>query len=358
MIDFSEIFNDRLSVHKLIESLSEGVIFINKFGEIIRVNQKSLDLFAYQKDELIGQNIDILIPSRFKKQHYFHLSTYFDQPKIRPMGHSTSKLLGCKKDGTEIWLEISLSYIRTKYDVFGMAFITDITTRVLAENELIKQNLELDAYAHTIAHELHSQLNSIIGFSQILQINDRLTKEKKDEFLEMIVQSGFKMNSIIREMLLFANRKKEEVVKTQLAMKDIILEALSRISPTEKNSAQIVFPAQFEKSKGYAPWIEEVWFNYIRNGIKYGGNPPKLEIGSNKVENGYIKYWIKDNGNGLSERECELLFIDPQKLGNGFVKGHGLGLSIVKRIVKKLDGWVKIESIPNQGSTFSFYLPK
>jgi len=141
-------------------------------------------------------------------------------------------------------------------------------------------------------------------------------------------------------------------------MKDIILEALNRISPSEKNSAQIIFPPLFEKSKGYAPWIEEVWFNYLRNAIKYGGNPPKLELGSCKEEDGYIKFWVKDNGKGLSERECNLLFNDPHKLGNGFVKGHGLGLSIVKRIIKKLDGWVKVESTPNQGSTFSFYLPK
>jgi len=211
MIDYSEIFNEHLSVHNIIESLSEGVIFINKAGTIVKFNQRTLSLFSYQKEELIGKNIDILIPSRFKKSHYIHTKHFFTNPKIRPMGNSSSKLLGCKKDGTEISLEISLSHIRTKNDVLGMAFITDITSRVHAENELKKQNLELDAYAHTIAHELYSQLNSIIGFSQILQINEDLTKEKKEEFLEMIVQSGFKMNSIIKEMLLLQIEKKKKL---------------------------------------------------------------------------------------------------------------------------------------------------
>jgi len=67
---------------------------------------------------------------------------------------------------------------------------------------------------------------------------------------------------------------------------------------------------------------------------------------------------VKDNGIGLNERQCNLIFVDPQKPGNGFVKGHGMGLSIVKHIVKKLDDWVKVESIPNEGSVFSFYLPE
>ena len=356
-MDLNDIFKNNISVYSLIESMSEGVIFITKQGTIIQVNKRSNELFGYTDKELIGLSVESLIPNRFKNKHKSHLTNYFSSPKARPMGHSNSPLSGLKKDGSVFPLEISLSFINTSNEVIGVAFITDISARTKAENELKKRNLELDAYAHTIAHELHSQLNSIIGFSQLLLNDDELSDEKRRSFLEMIEGSGYKMNNIISEMLLFANLKKEEIKKTELPMKAIIDEAINRISLTESNIASISIATNFEPSVGYGPWIEEVWYNYIRNAIKYGGNPPKIEIGSSKSKNGYNKFWVKDNGLGLSSDQCNLIFVDPHKLGNGFVKGHGLGLSIVKRIVKKLDGQVRVESTPNQGSIFSFYLP-
>ncbi len=356
-MDLNDVFKNNISVYSLIESMSEGVIFINKEGAILQVNKRSNELFGYSDKELIGLSIGCLIPNRFKKAHKSHIENFFSAPKVRPMGHFNSTLSGLKKDGTVFPLEISLSFINTEKEVIGIALVTDISARTKAENELKKRNLELDAYAHTIAHELHSQLNSIIGFSQLLLNDDELSDEKRRSFLEMIEGSGYKMNNIIREMLLFAKLKKEEIERTELSMKTIIDEAINRISLNESNLATISIAPNFEPSIGYAPWIEEVWYNYIDNAIKYGGKPPKVEIGSSKGENGYNKFWVKDNGAGLSSDQCESIFVDPHKLGNGFVKGHGLGLSIVKRIVKKLDGYVSVESTLNQGSIFSFYLP-
>ena len=357
MMDFSHIFQNKTSINLLIESLPEGVVIINKSGKILLVNKKTTQLFGYSKEELVDQSISILIPSRFQSIHDTHIKGYFANPKIRAMGDPNSKLYGRKKDGSELAVEISLSFVHDNKETIGVAFITDISARVYAENELKKRNLELDAYAHTIAHELHSQLNSIIGFSQVLLNNVELAKEKHDSYLDMIITSGYKMNSIVREMLLFASLKKEEILRAKLSMNDIVQEALKRISHTERQKAQISIDKNFEVSVGYGPWIEEVWYNYIYNAIKYGGTPPKIEIGSSKADNGYSKFWVKDNGIGLSKKQCDLIFVDPTKLGHNFIKGHGLGLSIVKRIVKRLDGWVQVESTPNLGSTFSFYLP-
>ncbi|BAX79498.1 sensory box histidine kinase [Labilibaculum antarcticum] len=357
MMDFSDIFKNSISVQSLIESMAEGVIFINKRSEILLVNKTTNELFGYETNELIGQSIEKLIPNRHKEQHKTHLLTYFSAPKARPMGHANSKLSGIKKDGTLFSLEISLSFINTDKELIGIAFITDISARVKAENELKIRNIELDAFGHTIAHELHSQLNSIIGFSQLILTDKEMSEEKRNSFLEIIVSSGFKMSSIITEMLLFSNLKKDEIVKTHLSMKDIVEEAVNRISESEKGTAKIFIAKEFEPSIGYGPWIEEVWYNYIRNAIKYGGTPPNIEIGSSIAEDGYKKFWVKDNGIGLDERQCDIIFVDPHKLGDGLVKGHGLGLSIVQRIIKKLDGWVKVESTPNKGSIFSFYLP-
>ena len=109
---------------------------------------------------------------------------------------------------------------------------------------------------------------------------------------------------------------------------------------------------------GYGQWIEEVWINYISNGLKYGGQPPILRLGYTPQEDEMVRFWVKDNGDGLDEAAQESLFTEFSRLGNGTVEGHGLGLSIVQRIVEKLGGMVGVESKMGDGSLFYFTLQK
>jgi signal transduction histidine kinase len=110
---------------------------------------------------------------------------------------------------------------------------------------------------------------------------------------------------------------------------------------------------------GYAQWVEEVWANYISNAIKYGGTPPRIELGAEQQPDGSVRYWVHDNGVGLSQEAITQLFTAFTRLDKVRATGHGLGLSIVKRIVEKLNGTVDIQSegAPGQGSIFSFTLP-
>ena len=108
---------------------------------------------------------------------------------------------------------------------------------------------------------------------------------------------------------------------------------------------------------GYGAWLEEVWINYISNALKYGGTPPVIELGSELPAGGKVKFWIKDNGKGLSEDEMSSLFHKFTRLNTLKAEGTGLGLSIVKRIIEKLNGEVGVESKPGEGCTFYFMLP-
>jgi len=107
-------------------------------------------------------------------------------------------------------------------------------------------------------------------------------------------------------------------------------------------------------------WLEEVWINFISNAIKYGGTPPAMYIGWDKVPGNKAIFWIEDNGNGISEGDIKKLYSKFTRLeAHQKVEGNGLGLSIVKRIVEKLNGEVGVESanIPGEGSKFYFILP-
>ncbi|MBN1311965.1 MAG: HAMP domain-containing histidine kinase, partial [Anaerolineae bacterium] len=176
---------------------------------------------------------------------------------------------------------------------------------------------------------------------------------------KVIARNSSKMIDIIDALLLIARvREEKEVVTEHPDMAAIVSEVLSRLSnDITVSQAQISVPDRWPDVLGYSPWIEEVWVNYISNAIKYGGIPPRIELGATEQPDGYVRFWIKDNGSGISQEDQSRLFTQFTRLDEAKAEGHGLGLSIVQRIVEKLDGKVGVESAVGQGSTFFFTLP-
>jgi len=245
--------------------------------------------------------------------------------------------------------------------------------------ELEARNEELDAYAHTVAHDLKAPLALIVGFAQVLDEDyTALPDEVMRRYLRRMAQGGRKMSNIIDELLLLTEMRKMEVKMRPLDMASIVAEAHQRLAhQIEASQAEIVLPETWPVVLGYGPWVEEVWANYLSNALKYGGQPPRVELGFDEpasqridgptepvlsaaeglAEVSMVRFWIRDNGPGLTPEEQARLFTPFTRLDQVRVKGHGLGLSIVGRIVEKLGGEVGVESGVGQGSTFTFTLP-
>jgi signal transduction histidine kinase len=228
--------------------------------------------------------------------------------------------------------------------------------------ELQVRNEELNAFAHTVAHDLQNPLSLIIGFSSSLNDGyDSMAPEEMEMCASNILSASLKMSNIIEELLLLAGVRQKEVVPEPLEnMADLVAGSKERLlTMIQDQQAEIVGPDKWPVALGYGPWIEEVWTNYISNAIKYGGDPPRVEVGATTHDNGKIQFWVRDNGPGLTPEEQERLFTPFTRLHQVRAKGHGLGLSIVHRIVEKLGGEVGVESegVPGQGSIFSFTLP-
>lgn len=225
--------------------------------------------------------------------------------------------------------------------------------------ELQARNEDLDAFAHTVAHDLQNPLGTLIGFANALESDyGTLAANDMRTYLRTIGQTGRKMSNIVRELLLLAGVRKTDVARRALDMALVVAEARERLAyEIREYQADVHIPVLWPRAVGYAPWIEEVWVNYISNGLKYGGRPPRLELGSNVLPDGRVRFWVRDNGAGLTPEEQASLFTPFTRISQARVTGHGLGLSIVKRIVEKLDGAVAVESEVGKGSTFSFTLP-
>jgi len=228
-----------------------------------------------------------------------------------------------------------------------------------ANRELQKRLEELDAFAHTVAHDLKNPLTRIIGYAELLEGEfDTLPEEDLRGFLGVIARGGRKMENIINELMLLASVREGEVESQPLDMSDIVKEVQRRLGHViEGSQAQIIEPESWPAALGHGPWIEEVWLNYISNAIKYSGREPRLELGGAVEPGGAARFWVRDNGPGLSEEDQGRLFAPFTRLHQVRAEGHGLGLSIVRRIVDKLGGQVGVESQVGKGSVFYFTLP-
>ena len=219
---------------------------------------------------------------------------------------------------------------------------------------------ELDAFAHTVAHDLKNPITVIYGYCNlILEHQSRLPADQITSYLETISETSSKMTDIINELLLLANVRKGGTVKVvPLAMSEITAEVMKRLLTMIRDyKAEIILPTQWPVAVGYTPWVEEVLVNYVSNALKYGGRPPRVELGGDVQPSGMVRYWVRDNGQGLTPDQQSQLFTEFSRLHQVHVEGHGLGLSIVQRIIEKLGGQVGVESTVGEGSTFYFTLP-
>ena len=240
---------------------------------------------------------------------------------------------------------------------------------VLEKDESEKDRLIEDSksFASTVAHDLKTPLTTILGFAAMLSdAQARIPPEKQREALQTIVRTSLKMNNIIQELLLLAAVRQSDVKTSPIQMTGVVSAAKQRLwGVISDSNAELIVPdaSAWPTVVGYAPWVEEAWINYISNAVKYGGQPPHIELGAEAdyktFPNGkkMARFWVRDNGRGISLEDQAELFNQFVRLDQVRAEGHGLGLSIVSRVIEKLGGEVGVESFPGKGSTFFFTLP-
>jgi PAS domain S-box-containing protein len=377
---FEEVKQQEERFRSVTQSANDAIISADGDENIISWNKAAQTMFGYQEREVLGQPLIRLIPEQNKETYRKGMRRLHSTGQVRPSNPAIETEM-LRKDDSKFPVELSLSSWKTDEETFYSAIVRDITTRKQAEEaqrqyaaNLEAQNAELDAFAHTVAHDLKNPLTSLIASSMLLEARHAsMSEERLRSYTHTIAQSGHTMNNIIDELLLLSSvREMDEIDTRELDMKEIVNMVENRLAySTEEYEAEVIVPDEWPVAIGYSPWVEEVWINYITNAFKYGGQPPRAELGADvletetpeaddlagKVRKKMVRFWVRDNGHGLTPREQERLFTPFERLHQVRVEGHGLGLSIVRRIVEKLGGEVGVESTVGQGSVFYFTLP-
>ena len=339
----------------LVDGLHEGVLVLDVRGRIADANP-ALRAMVGGPDKLLGCPLDEVAPllhaaieaaddESFRVGHGA-TARYFDlrvSPLVDRSGHPSGRLV------------LLHDVTRRRRERAALARTNAALYR--ANAELKARNEELDAFGHTVAHDLKNSIQGVLGFAEILRDDGpALPPDTHRELADDLVLSGRKMASIVHELLLLAGVRQETVEALPMRMSDVVDEALGRVRSARDGAApRVVLPATWPVALGHAPWIEEIWVNYLTNAAKYGG--PTVTLGSETTADGHARFWVHDDGPGIPPEAQRSLFVPFSRISTEHAEGHGLGLSIVRRIVERLDGTCGVESTPDRGTRFWFALP-
>ncbi|NCU05589.1 MAG: PAS domain S-box protein [Chitinophagaceae bacterium] len=343
----------------LLQSAPDAMIISNDKGVIELINNQTERLFGYTKEEMIGLNIEALVPQGVRKQHVHHREAYHADPKVRSMGVGL-ELFAVRKDGVQFPVEISLSPIITEMGTVVSSSIRDITDRKNLQDQLRKSNEEMSAFTYSVSHDLRAPLRSVIGFSTILEedYGSKLDEEAL-RITATIRNSAVRMGHLIDDLLAFSRMGRQQMLKTRVVSDGMVKDCIAEICQQQACGNIIWEVSKLPDVMADHNTLKQVWLNLIGNAVKYSsGQPiPRINIGT-YTELNSIVFFVKDNGVGFDPAYTHKLFKVFQRLhAADEFEGTGVGLALVEKIIIRHEGRVWAESRVNEGACFYFSLP-
>ena len=392
----------------------EGIIIVDKDGNILVANHASEAMFGYAEGGLFGLGLEQLLPERYRKNHVNLRDMFMAKPEPRVMGAGRD-LMASRKDGSEFPVEISLSFVQLKSTILVMAFIIDISIRKKVEEKVKKSEEQLVIYAaelekkvqsrtealalinldlqnqiaerqkaeeesrraldkekelnelkskfvYIASHEFRTPLSTILSSASLAQqYRERSELEKLDKHLQRIKDSVKHLTSILNDFLSLGKLEegKVEIIKEFIHPESFFIEIKEEIKSTLKEGQQIQIDTNSEVAlfETDPRILRNILFNLLSNASKYSETNKRIFL-SSQIEDHHLSINVRDEGIGIPEKDLKHIsdrFFRASNAGN--IRGTGLGLNIVKRYTDLLKGKMSFQSKFGEGSTFTISLP-
>jgi PAS domain S-box-containing protein len=343
----------------LLEAAPDGMVIVNRDGAIVLVNAQVEKLFGYERAELVGEPVEILVPDRFSGMHMAFRSGYVSEPRTRPMGLA-GDLHARRKDGSEFPIEVTLSPLETDEGLLVSAAVRDISERrrMQEENDRVK-----DEFFATVSHELRTPLTSMIGYGELMTDLEELSPQGQ-RFLSVIVRSAERELRLVDDLLtLVAIEESGLAIRSaEIDLERVVREAVEAARPRAEE-AQLALsmetPGTAVPMFGDRDRLGQAMDNLLSNAIKFtpadGRVRVVLRTGTTSAEIDVI-----DTGIGIGDEQPDALFERLFRSSTAVAQqtpGAGLGLTIALAIVEAHAGTIEVVASGQEGTTFRMTFP-
>ena len=342
----------------LLESAPEAMVISGPDGAILRVNVQTERLFGISRDALVGQQVEMLVPERFRQRHPGHRKTFISDPHVRAMGKDL-KLFALRGDGSEFPVEIALGPLATEQGLLVSAAIRDITERTRVEDELAEAQASLvrkerlsavGEMATVIGHELRNPLGAAINL--LFLARNRLTVHDDPELDGDLGGAEREINraAALCEDLTAYMREREPVI-VPLDLGAVVAEVLESTPPPagiEVSAGDLGIEVQADRAQ-----LVQMVTNLITNAYQAMPDGGLVRVTGTESD-GFVEIAVEDSGVGIDPAVAERLL---EPFFTTKPTGTGLGLAIVKRFTEGHNGTVSIEDGPTGGARVTIRLP-
>ncbi len=348
----------------MLETAPDAMIIVDERGRIAIVNRRAEDMFGYTRAELLGHEVEMLLPERLRQGHLQHRGGYVANAELRPMGAGLN-LLGRRKDGSEFPVEISLSPVETSSGMFVSSVIRDVTLRRRMEQEIIaaRQAAERAQKANTafLAAASHDLRQPVQALSLL---NGALRRTVKDERAQEMIESQEHsltamtnlLNSLLDISRLDAGAVTPEIEEFPMQR---IIDRLSAEFGRQASHKGLDFSSKpcSVTVRSDPNLLSEIVQNLVSNAIRYTNSGSVRMICECLGDTCRLE--VVDTGIGIESDQLEAIFQEfhQAKTPGSSTEGFGLGLAIVRRLADLLGHEVGVESEPGRGSMFYVSVP-
>jgi len=351
-------------MRQALDASASAMIMVDQDSRIIFINETALVLLGYEKNNIMGQNIEMLVPDEVKRAHPVYVGSFMHNRKTRTMGLG-SDLYARHHDGSKIPVEIALTPVISGTDEFVMCTVSDLTERVAASDALAEKNTELadlnvdlSQFAYSASHDLKAPLSTIVGLMNVCieDLDDNNLDEVRENFariMDIAKRSTEKVESVLEIARAAGKKITAEPVNIETEINNIWMDLAGA-----ENHIQLKLvlthkdPIMLERAT-FGVILE----NLISNAVRYSDKDKKssyIKVNSHLDDKG-LQIVVSDNGIGIPEENLEHVFQMFRRLDER--SGDGLGLALVKKQLDRLGGSIAVNSTVGKGTEFTITMP-